>query len=135
MSYSKQVDEYKKIAVNSASPLKLVIMLYDGAIRFMENGRDAVLKKDINRQNESLQRAQRIILELMSTLDMEAGSEIAENLMSLYSFSLQQLIQANIHDQTEPIDSAAKIFSDLRDSWIALEEKLREPAADLAHAA
>lgn len=135
LSYNRLVDEYKKNAVTSASPLKLVVMLYDGALRFMEQGKDAVLKKDFNRQNEKLQRAQRIVLELMAALDTTSGGDIANNLMSLYSFIVQQLINANIHDQVEPIEASMKILTDLRASWITLEEQLRQPTEPAATAA
>lgn len=135
MAYRNLVEEYKKNAVNGASPLKLVIMLYDGALRFMEAGKSAITKKDYNQQNENLQRAQKIILELMATLDMANGGEIAENLMNLYGFVLQQLINANVYDQTDPVDTSIKIMSDLRSSWISLEESLKPNLEDLARAA
>lgn len=110
-------------------------MLYDGALRFMESGKAAIAKKDYNLQNESLQRAQKIVLELMSTLDMVNGGEIAENLMNLYGFVLQQLINANVYDQTDPVDTSIKIMSDLRSSWIALEDNLKPKEEEFARAA
>ena len=135
MAYRNLVEEYKKNAVNSASPLKLVIMLYDGALRFMESGKEAILQKDYSRQNDYLQRAQKIVLELMSSLDMESGGEIAHNLMSLYSYVLQQLINANVYDQTDPVDTSIKIMSELRLSWMTLEDQLKTNSEEIAHAA
>ncbi|MBI1756016.1 MAG: flagellar export chaperone FliS [Fimbriimonas ginsengisoli] len=125
MSYRKFAQEYLKGAVNGASPLQLIIMLYDGALRFMEAGRHAMLAGEIDKQNTSLQRAQHVVTELMACLDMEQGGEVATNLFALYSFALNQLVEANISDKTEAIDACIKIFSDLRESWVRLEADLR----------
>src|SRR5438874_1610746 len=88
LAYGKFVQEYQKGAVNGASPVQLVIMLYDGALRFMEAGRHAMIAKDVEKQNASLQKAQKIVMELMSCLDMQNGAEIARNLLALYTYAL-----------------------------------------------
>ena len=121
MAYGKLAQEYRKNAVNGASPVRLVIMLYDGSIRFMESGKQAILARDLPKQNESLQRAQKIVLELMSSLDMSKGGDIAQNLLGLYTYVIEQLIDANVKDLTEPIDESIKIMSDLRESWVQIE--------------
>ena len=125
MAYGRFVQEYQKGAVNGASPVQLVIMLYDGALRFMESGRHAMLNKDLEKQNQSLQRAQKIIMELMSCLDMQNGAEIAKNLLALYTYALEQLVQANLKDDPGGIDRSIKIFSELRESWAEIEKSLR----------
>jgi flagellar secretion chaperone FliS len=125
LSYGKYVQEYQKSAVNGASPVQLVIMLYDGSLRFMEAGKHAVLTGDLDRQNQNLQRAQKIVMELMSCLDMEKGGDIAKNLLALYTYTLNELIEANMHDKVEPIDRAMKVLSDLREGWSDLEKSLR----------
>lgn len=125
LAYGNQLQEYRKNAVNGASPVQLVIMLYDGALRFMEAGKAGILAKDLDRQNHNLQRAQRIVLELMATLNAESGGEIAQNLMALYAFVLEQLIEANVNDSTEPIEVAMRTMSGLRESWVAIEPQSR----------
>lgn len=114
--------------MNSASPLKLVIMLYDGADRFLTNALISMRNREYNAQNENLQKAQRILLELMSTLDMDQGGEISKNLLALYTYCVNQLVEANIYDQEEPIKRVQKIMGDLKSSWVAIEDKVR-PAA------
>ena len=79
MQKGQYVDEYRKNAVNGASPLQLVIMLYDGAIRFCELGRAAMASGDRFAQNTNLVKAQRILTELTSCLDMKQGGEVAKN--------------------------------------------------------
>jgi flagellar secretion chaperone FliS len=125
LSYGKFLHEYQKGAVNGASPLRLVIMLYEGALRFMEAGKDAMGKGDLERQNQSLQKAQKIVMELMSCLDMEKGGEISKNLLALYTYVLNELIESNVKDDQAGIDRGIKIMSDLRESWIEIERSMK----------
>lgn len=119
------IDQYRKNSVNSASPLQLVVMLYDGALRFMNGAKVAMEARDLYKQNDQIQRAQKIVAELMSSLDMEKGGEIAQNLLSLYSFVYNQLVEANIEDRPELIDDAMLVMTQLRESWAVLEENSR----------
>ncbi|MCG9895871.1 MAG: flagellar export chaperone FliS [Fimbriimonadaceae bacterium] len=121
MPNNAYLEQYRKSAVGGASPLQLVVMLYDGALRFMEAGRQAMLKKDLELQNDRLQRAQKIISELIATLDMEKGGEVAQNLLALYSFCYNRLVEANIEDRPEYIEHAQQVFSQLRESWAQLD--------------
>lgn len=120
LAYGNQAQEYRKNAVLGASPAQLVVMLYDGALRFIEGGRMAMRAKDLSRQNDMLQRAQKIVVELLSTLDREKGGEIAENLSSLYGFVLDQLMDANINDNEKSLNNAAKTLGELREAWVAI---------------
>ena len=126
-AYGRFVQEYRKGAVNGASPLQLVIMLYDGALKYMEAGKYAITHKDLKKQNESLQKAQKIVMELMSCLDMKQGGEVAKNLCALYTYVLNQLVQANIQDDIEPIEQSIRVLSDLRESWVQIEQTQRIP--------
>lgn len=97
-------------------------MLYDGALRFLNQAKVAIRQKDYERQNDQCKRAQDIISELMSCLDREKGGEIAENLMSLYVFAYDRIVQGNIEDSELYIDQAMKVLTDLRESWAELEK-------------
>jgi len=127
VTYGKSIDQYRKAAVTSASPLQLVVMLYDGALRFMEAGKHAMETGDLYKQNENLQRAQKIVAELTGTLDLEKGGEIAQNLAALYSFVYDRLVQANVTDQSSYIDQAIKVMSDLREGWSRLTAQDKAP--------
>lgn len=127
MSTTKHLFEYRKQAVNGASPLQLIVMLYDGALRFMEAGRAAIVAGNLEQQNASLQKAQRIIAELISCLDMAQGGEIAQNLFGLYTYCYNQLVEANFDDRADLVDQVMKIMSDLRESWVQLESQQRVP--------
>lgn len=130
MAYgNNNITQYKKNAINTASPLQLVIMLYDGCLRFMTNAEQAMDRQDIFHQNENCQRAQNIITELISTLDMDRGGEIATNLFQLYNYAFDQLVLANINDDKQALRQAMKVFEELRQSWAALEQQSRQPVS------
>jgi len=131
VAYSKQVEEYRRQSVNSASPLQLVIMLYDGAMRFMDRAAAAIQAKDLEAQNHNLQRAQRIITELISCLDMKQGGEVAQNLLGLYSYVYSELIEANLEDDAVRIQNATRVLSELREGWAELEQKMKAPALNV----
>jgi flagellar protein FliS len=126
LAHSSSIDQYRKSAVSSASPLQLVVMLYDGALRFMEAGKHAMQKGDVFAQNDNLTKAERIVGELLATLDMEKGGEVAKNLFSLYTYVYNTLVEANIEDKPEKVDECVAIMSDLRESWMELEALTRK---------
>lgn len=124
MAYATtQIAQYRKGAVGGASPLQLIIMLYDGAMRHMQTAKLAMESNDLFQQNKSIQATQRIIAELMSSLDMERGGDIAKNLLSLYSFVYNRLMEANIQDNMEMLDECMKLISDLGDSWRTIQRQ------------
>ena len=132
VAYANQAQEYRKNAVMGASPVQLVVMLYDGALRFMEGGKRAMAQGEIFKQNDQLQRAQNIVLELMSTLDMKKGGDVSKNLLALYTYVLEQLVEANIRDDAVYIDRASKVMSELREGWTALDKSIREQTKSTA---
>lgn len=126
MAYSqgrKVFDVYKKTNVSTASQGQLVVLLYEGAVKhltfasnlFDKNG--VVAPKNIEALNDNLQKAQAIITELQVSLDMNAGGEIARNLMSLYVYFNSELMSANINQDKSRIDFVLKMMSELLDSW------------------
>ncbi len=127
LAQNRYVQEYQKNTVGSASPLQLVIMLYDGALKHLTHGKAAMKAKDVNTQNLELQKAQRIVMELMSCLDMDQGGEIAKNLFGLYGFITNQLIEANVEDDSTKIDRCIQILTELRTSWVQIEDGLKKP--------
>ncbi len=105
-------------------------MLYDGAIRFMNVGKRGIETADLELQNTNLQKAQKIVMELTSCLDMEKGGEVSKNLLALYTYVIGELVEANVGDKVEPIDRCIKILSDLRESWVEID-KMTRPQSEL----
>jgi flagellar protein FliS len=110
-------------------------MLYDGTLKFLEQAKRAMAAHNLEQQNQSIQRAQKIILELLSCLDMDKGGDIAKNLFGLYSYALSELVEANMKDDPEGIERAMTVFSELRKSWDQLESGRRHSALELPNAA
>ena len=122
-TYSNYQNAYKKASVNTLDQNKLIIMLYDGAIKnanfavqYMESG-------EIEKVHESLIKTKNIVTELLATLNMEQGGEIAKNLKSLYSYMFSQLIEANMEKKSEPVLTVIDLLKELRGAWVQIKEK------------
>ncbi len=108
-------DRYKRMAVETVAPGKLLLMLYDGAIKNLENAKKAIGDKDIGRAHEEIIKVQDIIVELMSTLDMRY--DIAGNLYSLYDYLHRRLVEANVKKDLRILDEVQGFMKELRDAW------------------
>lgn len=126
MALTSPYDVYQRTQVDTASPARLVVMLYDGAIRFLRQGQIAMQQGNREKQNHYLVRAQRVITELASSLDMEAGAEIAANLMALYRFMHEQLVLANLQDDVDKVQKVREMLESLREAWAQVEIAVRE---------
>ena len=122
-TYSNYQNAYKKASVNTLDQNKLIIMLYDGAIKnanfavqYMESG-------EIEKVHDSLIKTKNIVTELLATLNMDQGGEIAKNLKSLYSYMFSQLIEANMEKKSEPVLTVIDLLKELRGAWVQIKEK------------
>ncbi|NLJ73821.1 MAG: flagellar export chaperone FliS [Firmicutes bacterium] len=107
---------YKRTQVSTASQGELLLMLFDGAIRFAHQAREHIEKGELEQANERLLRAQDIVTELTVSLDLDTG-EIAQNLYLLYTYIYERLVQANIKKDLEQLDEAVNMLEELRDTW------------------
>jgi flagellar secretion chaperone FliS len=126
---------YRKTATTTASPGELVLMLFDGALRFMAAAEMGFKEEHFARRNEqvhnNIQRTQAIITELQATLNMEQGGEFSQNLYRLYDFMQDHLSQANRDKDVEKIKVVAGFMQDIRDAW---SEMLLQQSAQQATA-
>jgi len=118
--------EYLRNAVQTASPEQLHLMLYDGAIRFATQARDAIEAGQIEETYNLLTRAQKIVLEMQNGLRSEVDPEITGQMSALYSFVYRKLVDANIQRDVDAIDDAVKILRYQRETWVMLMEKVQE---------
>ncbi|WP_128103742.1 flagellar export chaperone FliS [Paenibacillus sp. DCT19] len=109
-------DKYRQSSVQTSNPAQLVIMLYDGAIRFAKTAITAMQQQDIEKANLNLGKAQTIVSELMSTLNQ--SYDISKNLYSLYEYTNYLLVEANIHRDESKAEEAVGYLSELRETWI-----------------
>jgi flagellar protein FliS len=108
---------YRKTQIETASPEALILMLYDGAIKFIGQAEIAFEDKNIEQISNLLLRIQAIFTELLTALDKDKGGEIAVNLERLYVFFLEQLGEANVKKDVKPLLEIKPLVIDLRNTW------------------
>lgn len=139
MAYPNAYTAYKETGVKTASQGKLIILLYEEACRQLKAAEELfqegekIPPKNIEKLNKCIVRAQEIVSELMVSLDMDKGGEIAKNLMALYVWFNQQLLDANINRNKDKIMSVHKMMSDLCGAWNTAVETTAPVAAPESH--
>ncbi len=128
MKSNEFAENYKTTQILTASPGKLLLMLYQKCIENLENGIDELEKEktDLSLAHGYIIKAQEIIGELVSTLDMEKGKEFAKNIESLYLYMLRQLVEANMTKTTDKIKEVKTLMEELYASWKVAVEKTSE---------
>lgn len=126
--YQNPGNPYRQYLVNkveTASPLMLIIMLYDESIKMC-----SLAMEDMGRNKESVHnkliKAQKIITELTVSLNMDAGGEVAENLKALYVYLHMRLVEANIENNSGKVEEVLKILKDLREAWHTVNQENRK---------
>ncbi len=116
MAVGNPYQQYKKTQVDTADQGKLIVMLYDGAIKFVNKAIDLIPQKKIEEVHKNIVKAQDIISELMTSLNMDAG-DISNRLLSIYMYINRRLIEANLSKSTEPLLEVRKHLTELRGAW------------------
>lgn len=121
MNSTHSFRSYKSVATQTAPPGQLVVMLYEGAIRFLERALDGFQYDDPKEFNETINnnviRAQDILIELDASLDLDQGGELAVTLRGLYNYMHDRLTDSNADKTPEGIHDAIQRLSTLRDAW------------------
>jgi flagellar protein FliS len=122
---NKNIKNYLEMKIKTASPIQLIIMLYDKAISSLETAINLIEKgeKKFDIINNNIIKAQEILSELMLALDFDKGKEIAQNLYKLYDYSIKQCIEGNIKKEPALLKNVIKILSQLREAWVAISNK------------
>ena len=106
---------YKQNSVTTASPGELTLMLYNGCIKFIGLARKAIEENNIQLRNTNIQKAQAIIAELMSTLNMDL--EISKQMLPLYEYIIHLLVTTNIQHDIQSLNEAEQLVTEFRDTW------------------
>ncbi|WP_415062213.1 flagellar export chaperone FliS [Bdellovibrio sp.] len=122
--------KYKTTSVQSASREKILLMLYEGAIKFTKLAIKAIEEKKIADRGMNIGRAFDIIMELNNTLDHKVGGDVAVQLEQLYMFMMEQYTKANISGAVEPLQANLKLLNTLYDGWVQAVEKLKTENTD-----
>lgn len=115
MAINKAYSQYKENSVFTSSPEELTFMLYNGLVRFIMQGQLAIDEKNLEKANNSILRAQDIILYFRDTLDMKY--EVSQSLDSMYDYMYRRMIEANTKKDKAILDEVLGLVKDLRDTW------------------
>jgi flagellar protein FliS len=110
-------DAYRRIDAQSRSPIELVVMLYDGALRFVGEARAAAARNDIAARGDAISRAIAIVSELQNTLQIEEGGDIARELDRLYTYVNRRLLDVSAKRDMKALDEVQKLLATLREGW------------------
>lgn len=121
------VSAYRETSVRTASGGKIIVMLYQEAIKQIDQAKSLLQSdtRELDRVNNAILKAQDIITELMVSLDFEKGGDIAPKLFGLYRFFNDELMKANINKDPEPLTSVRDLLSELLDAWVQIIGKTK----------
>jgi len=114
---------YEEVAVNTANPLQLVVMLYDAAILSLQKARNHMDRKDIEGRSKALNHCISIISELQSCLNLKEGGEIASSLDRLYDYMKRRIFKANVEQNVQPLEEIEGLLENLSSAWRELVKK------------
>ncbi|MCX6127824.1 MAG: flagellar export chaperone FliS [Proteobacteria bacterium] len=118
---------YQKTQITTASREKVLLMLYEGAIRFIKHAEAAMIDKKIAEKGKNISKATAILSELMATLDFKVGGQLAADLENLYIFMIDKLIEGNINNDVECLRSVETL---LRTLYVAWQDIVENPRPD-----
>jgi flagellar protein FliS len=127
--YGRYSQAYKKAAVSTVDQRRLIVMLYDGAIRFLTVAVDKMKKSETYEAHRNLIRGKSIIAELLASLNMDAGGEIARNLQRLYTYMFNELIDANLNNDVGKVGMVIGLLKELRVGWQGVKGESQEVEA------
>ena len=119
---SKYHDQYRRNQISTSNQGRLILMMYEGAIKFTTMASESIAKGDSSNQGKYIQRAHDIINELSLALDFKNGGDVAPRLESLYQFALSQLTLANIKSDPKPLQAVLNILNRLLEGWVKVYE-------------
>ncbi len=115
MSYNNAYNQYKENSIQTASPEELTLMLYNGLVKFIMQAQMHVVEKNIEKANNSIIKAQNIIVEFQTTLDMRYS--ISNDLMRIYDYMHHRLVEANVKKDKDILEEVLGYAKELRDTW------------------
>lgn len=134
MSLNNPYQQYKKNQIDTADQGKLIVMLYDGAIKFLTRAIDSLDSrdaggKDIEMAHVNIIKTQDILTELMSSLNMDVG-DISKRLFSIYMYMNNKLIEGNIRKDTKPLKEVREHLEELRDAWDLASKNVKQQSKE-----
>ena len=138
--YNKYIKQYQTSNITTATPEKLMILLFDGAIQFLMKAKTNIEENNHQERSQNIDGARKIIRELMRTIDLENGNDVSKNLFRLYNKMAMNLIKANVQRNANIIDTVIEDLSNIRWGFqkaieiqsgvTTVEEAMKEQAAN-----
>ena len=122
---------YRQHAVQGASPVSLIVMLYDGAISSLQRAKSAMEAREIEKKVAHLNRALEILCQLEGSLDFERGGKVAQTLKQFYTYARNRALQASIQNSPDMLTALVKNLSTLREAWEQIARPSVPPPAPL----
>ena len=123
MTAHAATSRYQKVQATTCSPVKLVSMLFDGAVRFANEAADAIEKKDRARAGERIGRCHAVIEQLAASLDPNAAPDLCDDLMGIYAFCMRRLLEANIRQDRAALAEVVQVLTPLQEAWANLSTR------------
>jgi flagellar protein FliS len=118
--YQTHIGNYQDINITTASKERLILLAYEGAVRFIKQARLHIENHDIPAKCERISRAMAVIEELQASLNMEEGGEIAERLHALYNYMSRRLLTANLRSDIRALDEVLSLLNTIREGWAGI---------------
>jgi flagellar protein FliS len=126
VAMNQKSNEYLRNAVMTASPEQLHLMLYDGAIRFTRQGVEGVEQNNYEQAYNGFSRAQKIVLEMLNSLNYDVDRALCEKMAGLYTFIYRRLVEASTTRNVKPANEAIELLNYQRETWVMLIDKLHQ---------
>ena len=112
--YNKYIKQYQTSNITTATPEKLMILLFDGALQFLQKAKTAIAENNLQERSQNIDGARKILRELMRTIDLENGNDVSKRLFRLYNRMAMDLIKANVQRNVEKIDIVIEDIKNIR---------------------
>jgi len=133
MHIAQLAKSYRSVAVTTATPGQLVLMLFDGTLRFLSTALHGFEIEALGARNEqihnNLLKGQNVLRELQASLDLQVGGEFGQTMYALYDFMLDQLQKANLTKDPAPIHIVERLLGEIRGSWAQMLDQTQSPVA------
>jgi len=118
MNHQRTLTRYQESQILNASPEQLLLLTYDGLLRFLGRAKRGMESRDFDEKHVGVSRSQTIVLELYRTLNHDAAPELAANLARVYVYLLEEVARADLEDDAERLGRVIGIVSGLRETWL-----------------
>ena len=120
---NNQLKTYQQMHISGLNQQELIVLLYSGALRFIEDGKELMKTKDVPKIHEKMEKARNIFIHLLSTLNLEAGGELAAKLSALYAYFIEKITIANVTKSEAELDEIIPLIRDIKESWEKIDIK------------